>query len=342
MHVLSTLTHALALWAPFTAAAYTLQDDYGTSASFFDKFSFFTGADPTHGFVKYVDRSTAQNTGLIKADGSIYMGVDHTNVAGSGRPSVRISSTKTYNKGLFILDLAHMPGSICGAWPAFWLVGPNWPNNGEIDVIEGVNEQVGNQMALHTSDSCSINNAGFTGSLLTPNCYVNAPGQASNAGCGIKDNSAQSYGNTFNSINGGVFATEWTSEAISIWFFPRNGVPGDISSGNPNPSAWGQPVGRFAGACNINSHFRDLQIIFDTTFCGDWAGGVWGSSSCASKGSCTDFVANNPSAFAEAYWRVNSLKVYQGGASSLWNNITDGLKHDDHLPRPSFIRQHQE
>ena len=22
----------------------------------------------------------------------------------------------------------------CGTWPAFWLVGPNWPNGGEIDV----------------------------------------------------------------------------------------------------------------------------------------------------------------------------------------------------------------
>lgn len=118
MHVLSTLTQALSLWAPLAAAAYTLQDDYGTDTTFFDKFSFFTGSDPTHGFVKYVDRGTAQNTGLIKADGTIYMGVDYTNAAPGGRQSVRISSNKVYNHGLFILDLAHMPGSICGAWPA--------------------------------------------------------------------------------------------------------------------------------------------------------------------------------------------------------------------------------
>lgn len=54
------------------------------------------------------------------------------------------------------------------------------------------------------------------------------------------------------------------------------------------------------------------QKVFDTTFCGDWAGAVWGSGSCASKAaSCTDFVANNPGAFRDAYWRINSLKVYR-------------------------------
>ncbi|KOC14549.1 putative endo-1,3(4)-beta-glucanase [Aspergillus flavus AF70] len=341
MHVLSTLTQALSLWAPLAAAAYTLQDDYGTDTTFFDKFSFFTGSDPTHGFVKYVDRGTAQNTGLIKADGTIYMGVDYTNAAPGGRQSVRISSNKVYNHGLFILDLAHMPGSICGAWPAYWLLGPNWPNNGEIDVIEGVNDQTNNQVALHTSDSCTINNSGFSGSLLTSNCYVNAPGQANNAGCGIKDNSAQSYGNGFNSAGGGVYATEWTGEAISVWFFPRPSIPGDISSGNPNPSGWGTPSARFAGACNIDSHFKDLQIIFDTTFCGDWAGGVWGSSSCASKGSCNDWVANNPAAFKDAFWRINSLKVYQGGAASVASNVTE-WKMDVGIGRRSFIRQRRE
>lgn len=91
-------------------------------------FTFFTGSDPTHGFVKYIDQTTAQNTGLIHNDASsVYIGVDNTNVTPNGRPSVRITSKKSYNHGLFILDLAHMPFG-CGTWPAFWTVGPNWPN----------------------------------------------------------------------------------------------------------------------------------------------------------------------------------------------------------------------
>lgn len=143
-----------------------------------------------------------------------------------------------------------------------------------------------------------------------------------------------------------MYATEWTSSAISIWFFPRSAIPGDIASGKPNPASWGTPLAKFAGNCNIDQHFGNQQIVFfpfssvpaihkaiiahmliknkikqvfDTTFCGDWAGNVWGSSSCASKGSCTDFVANNPAAFKEAYWKVNSLKVYQGSSNAATN-----------------------
>lgn len=88
----------------------------------------------------YVDQGTAQANGFINTDnGVISIGVDHTNVAsGSGRESVRITSKNSYNHGLVILDLSHMPDG-CGTWPAFWMVGPSWPTNGEIDIIEGVN-----------------------------------------------------------------------------------------------------------------------------------------------------------------------------------------------------------
>ncbi|KAA8643526.1 hypothetical protein EYZ11_004286 [Aspergillus tanneri] len=327
MHVFSTLFPVLGFSAQLATAAYTLRDDYGPS--FFDKFTFFTAPDPTNGFVKYVDRQTAQNSGLISTDGSIRMGVDSTNVAPGGRQSVRITSNQAYDRGLFILDLDHMPGGICGTWPAFWLVGPNWPNNGEVDIIEGVNDQSKNKMALHTSDGCKIDNTGFSGSLTTSNCFISAPGQDANAGCGIEAPSPQSYGTGFNGNGGGVFATEITGSAISIWFFPHGRVPGDIGSGNPNPSSWGTPDGRFAGACDINAHFKGLQIVFDTTFCGDWAGGVWGSSGCASKaGSCQDFVANNPSAFTDAFWKINSLKVYQSNnAANVLQQTSPGSVH---------------
>jgi hypothetical protein len=124
MHIRSTVLPILGLSAT-GMAAYVLEDDYGTSTSFFDKFSFFTAPDPTGGFVSYVDRNTAQNAGLISANGAVYMGVDHTNVASSsGRQSVRITSTKSYTHGLVILDLGHMPGGICGTWPALYVPSP--------------------------------------------------------------------------------------------------------------------------------------------------------------------------------------------------------------------------
>ncbi|KAI6094383.1 hypothetical protein EDD16DRAFT_1503298, partial [Pisolithus croceorrhizus] len=37
-------------------------------------------------------------------------------------------------------------------------VGPNWPYAGEIDIVEGVNNQATNQMTLHsgTSSACTL------------------------------------------------------------------------------------------------------------------------------------------------------------------------------------------
>ncbi|KAK4983989.1 hypothetical protein LTR66_008638 [Elasticomyces elasticus] len=299
-------------------AGYVLEDDY-TPSKFFDMFSFWTTSDPTHGFVQYVDRATAQNSGLISStSSSVYMGVDHTNVTPNGRPSVRLTSTKSYDSGLIILDLAHMPGGICGTWPAFWTLGPDWPNNGEIDIIEGVNEQSTNAMTLHTGQGCTItNNNKFSGTLSTSNCDVNAAGQPANAGCSIVAKNSNTYGTGFNAIQGGVYATEWTGSVISVYFFPRGSIPSDISRGSPDPSGWGTPLAQFQGGCDISKKFKSQQIVFDTTFCGDWAGAVWSGSSCASKANtCNDYVQNNPSAFTDAYWSVNSLRVYRAVAGT--------------------------
>lgn len=74
---------------------------------------------------------------IVASSTSVSFGVDYKNVAPYGRQSIRLTSKKSYNSGLIILDLAHMPGGICGTWPAFWTLGPDWPNHGEIDIIEG-------------------------------------------------------------------------------------------------------------------------------------------------------------------------------------------------------------
>ena len=111
MFVRSSLA-ALAATSFFTSAnaAYSLTDNYEPS-KFFSMFSFFTAADPTHGYVQYVSESQAQSQDLIKtSSNSVYMGVDMNKTAtGSGRESVRLSSSKTYQTGLFVLDASHMP-----------------------------------------------------------------------------------------------------------------------------------------------------------------------------------------------------------------------------------------
>ena len=226
--------------------------------------------------------------------------------------------------------MAHMPTG-CGTWPAyvdsvfptipsadvkcrFWMVGPDWPTGGEIDILENVNEETNNGMTLHTAPNCKIgpDTSIFAGEITTPDCDVNAKNQSKNAGCSIEHPSTDSFGVGLNAIGGGVYATQWTAEAISIWYFPRGSIPDDVLGDAPSPDGWGIPAAKFTGGCDIENMFKEQQIIFNTAFCGDWAGAVWESGSCAKKApTCDEYVQNNPEAFKDAYWTINALKVYQ-------------------------------
>lgn len=306
----------LSFWALFGAvvdAVYMLETSYD-STNFFREFGFFDGPNPTHGYVEYVDASNATELDLAgDRDGLVYMGVDHTTVdPANGRKSVRLTSNKLWSRGLFVADIVHMPGSLCGLWPAMWLHGPDWPVCGEIDIIEGVNSQSSNIITLHTSPGCTIDNTGTTASTVLngPDC---------NLGCSQITSDPVSYGNGFNQNGGGVYALEWTSSHISVWFFSRRHVPLDITNQEPNPSSWDQPAARFNGdsGCSIDGHFHNNNLIFDTTFCGDWAGTevVWEAdvvcSAVAGGKTCVEFVATNPSEFIEAYWLIDSIRIYQ-------------------------------
>ena len=117
------------LSAPVTAASYSLVETW-QGKNFLDYFNFHVGTDPTNGYVNYLDKSSAESAGLVKLtdSGSVYLGVDHATKLdpnGKGRDSVRIGSKKYYDQSLVIADIAHMPGSVCGTWPAFWSVVTN-------------------------------------------------------------------------------------------------------------------------------------------------------------------------------------------------------------------------
>lgn len=311
--------------AALASATYTQTDIYDKT-NFFQKFDFFSGPDPTNGFVQYADSQQANNEGLAGfSNGGIYLGVDHTNnvTTGLGRPSTRLTSTATYTKGLFIADIAHMPAGTgehgsCGLWPAFWMFGPNWPSGGEIDILEGVNNQADNEVTLHTAPGCTMSmstpkSAAYAVDAATADC------QGSN-GCGQATEAQATYGSAFNAAGGGVYAVEWTSAAISVWFFSRSDpmVSSLTNNANPDPATFGDPLVKFAsaqssGGCNIDQHFANHQIVFNIDFCGDWAGNVFDSdATCTSTNlSCNDYVGQNPLAFIEAYWLINSVKVFQ-------------------------------
>ncbi len=323
MKSLASIAFASSLLASTAQATrYALVDNYDTS-NFFSNFVFFDEPDPTHGFVNYAGAQTASSTGLAGyVNGMVYLGSDHTtNHPSGGRPSTRVTSAKAYDRGLFIADIQHMPVG-CGVWPAFWTLGANWPAGGEIDIIEGVNSQTTDAVTLHTSSGCSMSSAGSgAGSKYSSGVgSVDCGAGGGYEGCSISTTSSQAYGPGFNANGGGVYAMELTSSAISVWFFPRGSSLATAlgnSGATPETNSFGTPMARFTG-CDISTHFAAQQLIFDTTFCGDWAGEVWGSdATCAPKAStCEAYVSANPGAFVDAYWLINSVRVYQARSSA--------------------------
>ncbi|ROV90091.1 hypothetical protein VMCG_09758 [Cytospora schulzeri] len=316
--------------------------DFRTCYASFDNFDYFTDSDPTNGFVTYVSQETAESLNLTyTSSSSAVLRVDTSDAnssdssdtdSGQGdqggqggqsapgqrrratatsRNSVRVTSKKQYNKGLFIFDVKHTPYG-CGTWPALWLSDvDNWPAHGEIDVMEAVNNATsGNQVTLHTKSGCKMDHKRKqTGTAVHKNCYWAANNEA---GCGVLGETS-TFGQDYNTIGGGVTAVEWRKAGIRVWQFERNSIPDDISNNSPDPNSWGKALADFPDTgCDIGSHFKNQSIIINIDLCGDWAGGssVY-SSQFGCPSNCTDFVANNPSEFTKAYWEFGAFQVYQ-------------------------------
>jgi hypothetical protein len=248
---------------------------------------------------------TPSNTAILKVDN---LQKNQT----TGRYSVRLTSKKAWDTGLFIFDVFHTPYG-CATWPALWMTSADissWPASGEIDIMEQVNSGTsGNLMTLHSSDGCSMSvKRQETATILTDNCFN---GTNNNAGCGVR-NSPATFGPQYNAAGGGVLAMELRSAGIRMWQFGRSSIPLDIKNGSPDPSTWGTAAADFPStSCDISSHFHNQSIIADIDICGDWAGEptIYAQDSC--PGLCTDFAAQNEAAFDNAYWEFGNFTIYQ-------------------------------
>lgn len=94
-----------------------------------------------------------------------------------------------------------------------------WPTDGEIDILEGVHNDVFNAMTLHTIQGCTLDTSRakadkslpasantFVGNVSTTDCNTQIN---FNQGCSIKDTDPSSFGIGLNRQQGGVFATLW-------------------------------------------------------------------------------------------------------------------------------------
>ncbi|KAH6915951.1 endo-1,3(4)-beta-glucanase [Coprinopsis sp. MPI-PUGE-AT-0042] len=293
-----------------SASPYKIQDFY-RGESFLDEWEFHSEPDPTHGLVNYQAREDAikKKLAFVQEDGTTVLAVDDFSdvPVGGKRDSVRITTKKKYNGGLFIADFFKMPHG-CSVWPAYWSVGPDWPNGGEIDILEGVHDMPTNQYTLHTSEGCTLSHEGIEVSArrVYDQCAVSG---ADNRGCSFIDTDVRSYGKPFNMISGGVFAHLWNSDGIKVWHFARGEIPEDIEAQQPNPDTWGSPVAFWSPAtCDMSKHFYEHSLVIDTTICGDWAGPSYAGAGCA--GTCEQAVANT-TIFKWAKWKINYIATYQ-------------------------------
>ncbi|KAJ2916096.1 hypothetical protein MD484_g4333, partial [Candolleomyces efflorescens] len=131
-----------------TGNSYNLVDRI-VGEDFYEAFDWQDIPDPTHGRVYVV--SNIEDTFILRGDYQKTL-----KPGGPGRMSARIMSKKVYKKHVVVVDLRHMPQG-CGTWPAIWetAIG-NWPHEGEVDIVEGVNDAAPNAAALHTGPGCMM------------------------------------------------------------------------------------------------------------------------------------------------------------------------------------------
>lgn len=277
----TVLAAILLLSSAVLAGNYTLRDEI-TGNQFFDRFWFWSYADPTHGTVNYVDQRTAtkNNLAYVDTNGRFVIRADNTTVVspGQGRQSVRMHSNQLVADGVIVGKFSFMPQG-CATWPAFWTcTNGDWPAGGEIDIIEGANDQGPRNLAsLHTLYGCHIP-AGYrsdqSGFSSQSDC-------AYQPGCSASFTANNSYGPTFNQNGGGYFAvrreTRPGDPGIGVYFWPittsASSLPSAVAAIADGTSApkyvvtnsnatgtdrselnkWGRPQAFFANTANSSA-----------------------------------------------------------------------------------------
>jgi hypothetical protein len=264
--------------------------------NFFDE-GFNIGPPDQRNFVVWVNQSEAQRLGLYGVDnetGRAFIQAEHKEVVGSakGRRAVRLQSKQQYSEGLFVFDAVHMPEG-CGNHYAWWMTGPQWPNNGEIDIVECINTGTTARHTLHAGSKLTGTNCSMEGSNASDFSGHTTPWPptpksltcGAQPGCEIISADNMSCGKGFNDLGtGGVFVTQFVRGAsaggsragrpaeIATWFFHRNEVPADLEAKHPDPRTWGLPYARHPLGINCTSnHFNKLWLTLSMNFCG-WAG----------------------------------------------------------------------
>ncbi|KAJ7637081.1 glycoside hydrolase family 16 protein [Roridomyces roridus] len=308
----------LSLLLPGITSSYNIVDDF-SGLDFFDRWDFYGNYDNlTLGDVVWLDEPTAfeQELALVNAAGNVIIKVDNfSNVPfNQKRNSVRITTQSSYDLGsLWVIDLVHLPFG-CSVWPSIWTLGPDWPNGGEIDIIEGINLMPSNQYALHTTPGCIHTTPPTqTGNSTLVDC-------SQPSGCLVGELAPNSFQSGFAAADGGVYAAQFDYTGIFIWFWTRSNVPPSIVGSTPTSSIdlsdWGPPSASYVNtSCPIEQFFGPQKMVIDITLCGEWAGiPADYQQACAGAGPTgicyNDNVVGSGANYNDAYFEIKSVRTY--------------------------------
>jgi hypothetical protein len=86
---------------------------------------------------------------------------------------------------------------------------------------------------------------------------------------------------------------------------------------------WSTPSAHFPNSnasCAMNNYYDPHNIIFNTDLCGSWAGNTFQYVEACPNVTCAQYVSSNPSAFSNARWEIEYLRIYAtDGAFSLFS-----------------------
>ena len=260
--------------------SWTLKTDLVAGKPFGFDFILNNSSDFSQGLTKTLDVIDAQLHGLVsRKDEALYIGVDFENLLptdmSAGRESIKLRSNVPLYGGLYIFEIDHMPSAVCGLWSVIQLVDSAFMGVEIVPQTMGFLSTFPNNQCVVAKDT--------TPSIITDVPYT-------------------SFESAFNNAKGGVYAIEWRADVVNVWEWVRDDVPADIKNGtSPDPGTWGPAWVQFTGNCQ-----QRLYIQIWTTFCAPWAQNDYYNSTCFPKAPiCTHFVAQNPSAFQDAYVSIS-------------------------------------
>jgi len=254
--------------------------------AFFDDWDYLDW-DFNHGAAQYLRREQAMAEGVTAAhDTHAILRVGERGLPYK-RKTAKVRTRKAWKYFLAAVRFEHVPFG-CGLWPAFWMSGiyGPWPNNGELDILEYVNDMT-SQTSLHTGvrNKCKLDGA----KLTMPNCtafydlnrmnYDCTTNYPTNLGCAANRWPVPSPAEW--NVNPVTFAIERTERFVKIFRIPNHELPKNLLENNPQPDTWDKwivgyyPLAASWECPNPADVMSPQQLILNINMCGDWAGKIW-------------------------------------------------------------------